>query len=235
MAYALVGSIGTVATGSNSLSPTYAQATSAGNLLIFILVTRDAQGVNSMTQSFVNAVNQLDATNALTAEIWYKANCAAGETAPVATITGGLTGAAGVLAEFSGGATSSPVDTFGGANSATSPDAVTATGTLVEIGELVISSSVYQSTKAETVTTANSYNNGATPTGNLNNDATSIALHYRFAYGITTGTAAQTNSTTNTSMNLNTITSSLATFKLVSVAVTPSLVLSTTVPTNRLM
>lgn len=208
MAYALVGSVGTVATGTTSASPTFAQATTAGNLLVAWVVYNGSTPITS-TQSWVFANSDSTA-----AQVWYKANCAAGETAPVFSRTG-VTFMAAALAEFSGGATSSPVDRKLASSSGTTPLSLTTLGADIAAGELVLGSQKDLLTKSGTVTTSHTYNNGATATANLNNDATSTADHYRFSYGITTGNSAADNiSMADNSMNLSGINGTIISFLL---------------------
>lgn len=125
-----------------------------------------------------------------------------------------------VLAEFSGGATSSPSDQIGANTGSASPIAATAGGVDAASGELLVSCGEWHLTKAGSVTTADTYNNGATPTSNLNNDAsTTVADHYRFAWGTTTGnSAADQDSQSNNSMNVSTGAVCVASFKLAAAA-----------------
>ncbi len=127
----------------------------------------------------------------------------------------------GALAEFSGVLTASPFDQFGNNSSGTSPATVTLGGTDAQAGQLIVSIQFWRNTKAVTDTTSDSYNNGATPTTNLNNDATSIANHYRFAWGTTTGnSSADTNTVTSGSMSLAEGAHFMVSFKIPTVSVT---------------
>ncbi len=229
MAYALVGTFGTVATGSTSCAPTFAQTTTANNLLVCWLA--GAAGNFTGLTGWTQAVTSGNSNGR--ADVWYKV-AAGSDSAPTATFTGG-TNCAGCLAEFSGGPTTSLVDTTAGGAVATSPLLLTTAGNLAANGELICSSDVVVATKAGTDTTTDTYNNGATPTTNRNNDATSIITHYRFAWGTaTTSGAAETNSITSASMNLSLIGGGLAAFNLPAAA-PASLVIPTTVPTYRNM
>ncbi len=161
---------------------------------------------------WLQAVVQTDSST-LWVAVWYKPNCVAGETAPV-FVAGNV-----MLAEFSGGATASPIDQTGTNHGTTTPVVVTAGGTDAASGELIIASSGSTFSKAGTTTTANSFNNGATATNLSNEDATSLMSHYRFSYGITTGNSgADTNSFSDTSMNLSLIEACVVSFKLAPVA-----------------
>lgn len=213
MAYALVGSLGTVV---NSGSPSYNAPTTAGNLLICWVI---CSGVTpSMDQSYSTAF-----ANTVLA-IFYKENCGASETAP--TVSGGPP-LFSMLGEFSGGATSSALDKVGAAvtTGATSPQTNTMPSADTALGQLVVGVGKIVSTKAETVTTAMTMNNGATVTSN-NLDATSTTNHYRLGYGITTGNAsADAVTTTTTSMNLSAINVLGASFKLAAGGDTPTQIL----------
>lgn len=216
MAYALVGSVGTVASGTNSASPTFAQATSVGHLLVAWVAGSQITVTSTQSWTFIAAA-------ATSAGIWYKANCAANETAPVFSGSGTMFAA---LAEFSGGATAAPEDQHGfnaGATGVT-PVSVANAAADVAAGELVVCTQWDTLSKAGTTTTSHTYNNGATATGNLNNDGTSSLNHYRFSFGITTGNAAADSvSLADSSKNLTTVTGRSASF-LLAAAATHSLV-----------
>ncbi len=207
MAPALVGSAGTVVSGSGTLSPLFAQATTAGNLLVAFC----ANGGSNFTTSATGWVNSGSHS---TADMWYRPNCGAGETAP--TFTHSVVVGSICLMEFSGVATASPLDRHGqGPGLATSPQVTTMPGADAAAGELVCSADAVTLTKAATHASSDTFNNGATPTTNLNNDASSIIGHYRFSWGVTTGnSAADTVSVASDSMNLSTIDNVLNTFKL---------------------
>ena len=207
MAIALVGSAGTVATGTNSVSPTFAQSTTAGNLLICWLATQNgAPGTPSGWTAAVGGTAQT--------EVYYKANCGAGETAP--TISDNVsTFMAAMLCEFSGAATTSPLDQKSTrATGTTSPQTATAAAVDAASGELVISVDLFIYSMAATKTTSDTYNH-ATPTTNRNNDATSTANHYRMAWGTTTTNAsADSNQVAFTTTNVSVVSCVVVTFKL---------------------
>lgn len=214
MAYALVGSVGTVATGAGfgSVSPAFAQATTAGNLLV-AWVAAVASGTISGTQNWVNPTGTVGSC------VMYKANCAANETPPtLSTTASGVVFAA--LAEFSGGATSLPPDQQALQSSTTiTPLVITAGGIDATPGELVLVLQIDKLTKAGTVTTSHTYNNGATANANLNNDASSTVDHYRFSWGTTTGNSAADNcSLADNSKNITNIKGALQSFKLAALA-----------------
>jgi hypothetical protein len=220
VAYSLVsaGAVSTSTTnGTASITPAFGQSTGSGNLLIgwafFMNAGAGGSGSSFSTSSSgwsLALTNEefISGTAAVEAAIFYKPNSSSGESAPTFTITGGVTLTSmligGALAEFSGGATSAPLDQTGHAQgAATSPFTAVAAAADKALGELLVSCGAWQLSKAGSVTTADTYNNGATPTTNNNNDATSTASHYRLAWGTTTGnSAADQDSQSNNSMNL---------------------------------
>lgn len=210
MAYALVGSVGTVATGAGSATPAFAQSTTAGNLLVAWVVNN---GGNSINAALPSGWSTASFFSIIGAYVCYKANCAAGESNPTFT-NGDVQFVAAAVAEFSGAATTSPVDKVGSVGSGASPRVAVNSAADAATGELFLSTGYWLLSKAGTHTTADTYNN-ATPTGNLQNDATSTATHYRFAYGITTSNAAaDQDSQTSNSMNVTGGFLSVASFKL---------------------
>lgn len=219
MAYALVGSLGAVAEGT-SPAAAFGQATTAGNLLI-AWIGNGAGNTVSESSGWTQATG---ITAAVRAQIWYKENCGASESAPSFSSTSSF---AVRLGEFSGGSTSSPPTdqarntVSGGA----SPITNTADAADVAAGELVIGTVGILLSKAGTDTTTVTFNNGATTLGQANNDATSTNVHYRFAYGITTGnSSADTVTGTDTSMNLSSMAVALTSFKLAAAGPAASLV-----------
>ena len=218
MAYAIVGSFGTVASGTNSVAPSFPQSTTAGNLLLGWVIGWGT----SLSVSFSDGNWTLGRSNSSTTfytAIWYRENCGAGESAPTITVSGG-TQANAAFAEFSGGATSSALDKTGQqTTSASSPLIVSSLTADTAAGQLYATAFGWLLSKAGTGTTADTYNNGATASGNANNDSTSTANHYRFAYGITTGNSSgDSNSETQSSMNITLGRGALASFKLFTAA-----------------
>jgi hypothetical protein len=230
MAYALVGSAGAFQNNvaSGSTVPLGHTAT-AGNLLV--LFYGGGNSINLAPTGYTKAVFQKDASG-VTTEIWWKI-AAGGETG----ISVGTVGAAtfwAVLCEFSGNASSSPVDKTGTGQTTTSPVTVNASGTDVAAAELLCSADMIWLSKAGTDTTSDSYNSGlATPINLGNNDSTSIVNHPRFAYAILSGNAQlNSNQAFSSSMNLTGILGCIASFKLASAgpgpkAITPAQISAT--------
>lgn len=210
MVAALVGSLGTVATGSGSASPAFAQSTTAGNLLIAWAAMPENLGQPSTPAGWSVAAYG----NNNTACLFYKANCSAGETAPTITSSGGAVYAA--LAEFSGCSYSSlPKDQTNVANNNVSPLALSMIAPDIAASELVVSCAADLLSKSGTATTSDTYASNATALNVGNNDATSTLAHYRLSYAITTNNSVADSIThTNSSMNLSMIDVSLVSFKL---------------------
>lgn len=190
---ALVGSAGTylrqTSGGSSPISPAFGQATTAGNLLVACISQRNgtpatvsgATGWQKGPSMYYTITNQIEVT------IWFKPNCAAGETAPTFNAPGGATYFSAQLIEFSGADLYAPLDksnavvstldtalTFGNL----APDAAS--------GDVVITA-VLHTGSSTTATFTDTYGSNATSI-NLGNDGNIVALqHSDFAYAITTG------------------------------------------------
>ncbi len=216
MAIALVGSLGAASAEASPSTPAFGQSTTAGNLLIAWVRARGAAGIGVTGTGWTIAAGV--AATPDTALVYYRANCGAGEAAP--TFTNDLNVAQ--LGEFSGADTTAPLENNSGANatSATSPVADSCASADTATGNLVVSAFAPLSSKAETITTAITFTGGIATTVNAaNNDATSVARHYRFAYGLTTtNTGADTASGSDTSMNITTLAIAIASFKVPTVA-----------------
>jgi hypothetical protein len=182
--------------GSGAAAPAFGQATGAGDLLVATVVATSGASGGNFTCSdgtWTRAVQDVGRTNVQSA-VFYKANCGAGETAPTFSYSNAATVQA-ALWEFSGVAVSAPLDKVGSANgsgtASTVPDVIaTTSGVDAASGELFVSVDAFSFSSGYVETSSDTYGNGATPTGNLNNDATGTQAHYRMAYGITTSNAA---------------------------------------------
>lgn len=218
MAIALVGSAGAVQSGASPLQGAFGQATTAGNLLV-AWVASSATQVTTVDQGWSIAIE--DNGNAWHSLIAYKANCGAAETAPTFTRSGSTLVVQ--CAEFSGADTTSPLDQTGkvGIPGASSPYTVTAGGADATSGSLVLATDSHLLSKSATCTSTDTLNNGATATGNANNDSTSTTQHYRFTYGITTGNSvADNDQVTNDSMSISALDSVIASFQVASATTT---------------
>lgn len=210
MSYALVGSAGTFVQGSSgTLSPAFGQTTTANHLLICWLATQ--QATNPSTPPTGWSLGESGQTGA-GAAIYYKI-AAGGDAAPTFTVT---TNTIVELAEFSGNATSSPVDQVGFSGSANATNTVTSAAADALTGELIIgvSTALYSTSTTRTVTSALGTVSATNTPGT--NSGVSTALFFNFVWGITTSNAAaDTNAcTVSTTSKLTENGGILASFKL---------------------
>lgn len=118
MAIARVGSAGALSTvTTNSLTPAFGQATTAGNLLIAVLGC-DGGGWQTSSSGWIFATNT---TAGWRSAVAYKPNCGSAETAPTFTNSVFSTTMEGALSEWSGAATTSPVDQINRTSQISSP------------------------------------------------------------------------------------------------------------------
>lgn len=112
MAIALVGSAGAISTvTTTTVTPVFAQATTAGNLLVCIAgyVTSTSGVLSTSSSGWQTAITNSSGTSGT--GIFYKPNCGASETAPTISSPGGtVTALYAELSEWSGVALSSPVE-----------------------------------------------------------------------------------------------------------------------------
>lgn len=161
MAIALVKA-GTVATGTTSLTPAFGQSTTAGNLLIC-----RASGYGSTTNEAITisgtgwtlATSGWGTGNEVSSAIFYRANCGTGETAPTLSLSSGAFLAAD-LTEWSGAATTSPLDKTSAGNSSNSLDIYNSAPDTNASDLSIYAVGVYQAT-AGTITVTDSWQ----PTG----------------------------------------------------------------------
>lgn len=209
--------------GTGPATPTNMPAGSTqGNLLVATCSAAVSNSGGTFTCSdgtWTRAVQEVGRNNVQTA-IFYKPNCDANETLPSFTYSNSSTHRV-VVWEFSGVVKVSPLDRTASANgvgTALVGPNITATtgGTDVANGELVISSDAFSLNSNYTHTSSDTYNNGATPTGNVNNDSTSQRTHYRFAYGFTTSHAAadSNNAQSDTAGTSSVASTCIASFKV---------------------
>lgn len=196
----------------------------AGNLLVVTcsasVSTANGTFAESSSLGYTKAVQDVAQSNVQTA-IFYKPNCGASETMPSFTYSLSSTHRV-MIWEFSGCIKATAVlDKTGanhGAGSGSLPFGFTATtgGTDARSGQLIVTSDAFSFGSNYVESSSDSYNNGATPSGNVNNDSASQRTHYRFAYGITTGNAsADTNTPSSNQVGVNSVGStSVATFKI---------------------
>ena len=159
MTFALRGTPGTLATGSGgSVAPTIG-ATAAQNLLICLIAMPGYTAAPTFTfpASWVRAGSAAVNASGACSEIWYLANCAASITSVSITYTGGTTATGFVLyawlAEYTGGATISPLDQTGTKTGTASPEAIAASGTTTSADDLAVtvSAGYYSSATKDTI------------------------------------------------------------------------------------
>ena len=218
MAYALVGTIG--ATGqtapSSGVTPPWGtgESRTAGNLLIcFIGVTGTA--TLPVTPSGWTIAKQIAGTSC-SATIYYKI-AAGSDTAPtIAAVVGGVI--AYQLAEFSGNATTSPLDQTGSATGTSSPITATQGAVDTAVGELLLTcGSDFRSTGRAPNDTWTS--NNATITQAGSNNGTTSTTHYSFGYSLATTSKASADTavmTLSVTTNITGLAVASATFKLAS-------------------
>ncbi len=197
------------AVGSGSLLTGFGSGTTAGNLLICLMTY---SGTATLTLTGTGWARVPASTNNDLIQIFYRPNCGASESPPTVGGTGGTVPASQLL-EFSGADTVTAIDRSAvSTKAATSPRTATNAGTDVTTGELIIGGLCWILSKAATHASTVPFNN-ATSNDTGNNDATSIANHYRFAYGISTANASADSSvTTSDSMNLSNGQAGIASF-----------------------
>lgn len=205
MAIALVGSTGSLTNAtSGTLSPSFGQATTAHNLLVAVVASIKTTGTTNTIDTpsgWTLAVSDTSKAEASVA-VFYKADCAAGETAPTWTVASGRTMYAR-LQEYSGADKIDPLDQTSTAAVTSSGTSMTLTPTMASAdlvsGDLVCSMLALWAASGRTVSTSHSFNNGATVVNGSNNDGTSTQTHQRIAFGITTGNSTADSDTISVS------------------------------------
>jgi hypothetical protein len=195
MAIALV-SAGTPAL---TAGPAFGQATASGNLLTGWLYSNNSSATFNDTlvgTGWTLAVSGGQAFN--WASLWYKANCGASETAPTVTTGGSVYYAR--LAEYSGAATTSPVDSSGG-NGGTggSTEAATNAASDAAAGSLILFCGGWNGGNTGgtiSVTMADSSGSSVTPTTASATNGTGFYLGA--AYGVAGSTGASKDTATGT-------------------------------------
>jgi hypothetical protein len=216
MAFALVGTIGVASQGAVTSAVTPAWGTSenrtAGNLLICFVavtgVTTQAVTPSGWTQGPSQGANSCSTT------IFYKIAAGADAAPTIAAITSGIIAAQ--LAEFSGNATSSPIDQNSSGGSTSSPVTVNLVTPDVASGELLVMAGADFRSAARTPTDSLTSNN-ATITAAGNNNGVSSANHYSFGYSLATTSNASGDTAVMTCSVTTSITGlaiSAASFKL---------------------
>lgn len=199
MGYALV-SAGAVA---SSLSPSFGASTAAGNLLVAWLYANSGAATDPFTVSGVTGWAEVGAENgpygSMWTGLWYKADCGSGETAPSFAATGSPTVTFAMLAEFSGGATSSPLDQSGVVNSGSgtvNPACGAADG---QGGDLIVACLGWNGGASTTISNSMTDGTGASVTVTAYSNGTSNSGQvYDFAWGVAGGHGASADTATGT-------------------------------------
>lgn len=215
MAYALVGTIGTVSAGASGAAVTPAYGTgesrTANNLLVCWVAGSGGTVVPATPAGWSSAASLNG--NSLSGAVFYKV-AAGADAAPTIALSAGVVWSAR-LGEFSGGATATPLDKTGTLTSGTGTLTLTASGIDTAIGELVVYAAA-AGLNGGTQTMASSGNNW-TPT-DVNNNATATANHYLFGYGVTTVATVADKNTLTFNATADNATGALASFKLAAAA-----------------
>ena len=230
MGYALVGSRGAVSRGTagSAVTPAWgaSESRTANNLLVCQVAVEGSATLPAQPTGWSTAIQR--AGTSCSASIFYKV-AAGGDAAPtIAAITSGVIEAQ--LDEWSGGATSGPLNQTGSASGTSSPEVCACTAADIAAGQLVIGAYALLYSTAATKTFTNTVNNGMTAT--VQNDATTSTVdHYNFWDGITTGNSvADQDSLAFTTTKISGVASVIASFKLAPtpVTVTPGVLNLTT-------
>jgi hypothetical protein len=177
----------------SGLSPAFGQPTTAGDLLVAWLISSDSSATDpfSTISPGWSAAFAAGSSSQWTS-VWYKPDCAAGETAPVFTSANGGPSLISMLGEFSGAALSSPVDSSG---TSASPAAACAAPDSAG-GDLIIFSVCWNSGNGGgTITTTMTDSAGSAVTPGAAAGVAGTWIYYGFAWGIAgaaTGTGKDT-------------------------------------------
>jgi len=179
---------GTVAKSATAtVVPSFPTASTAGTLLMATLASQK-NGTFTGPSGWVRAV-RIGQTNA-DAEIWYYANNPGGITS-ASFADSGATSTAGQLSEWSGVATSSPLDKTGSTTVTLGNGATAATSAATTVaGELAVTAAAEYITPASTATYAPG--TGWTNLGNSGATASSYQYTADDATGVATGTVTET-------------------------------------------
>lgn len=191
MAIALVGSPGAISeVTAATVSPSFGQATTAGNMLVAVVGANvSADNITTTASGWSRAEGF--GTIAPSVALWYKANCGAGETAPTFT-SSGATAMGAVLAEFSGVKTSSPVDQVGNAQGVAASSiaaSVSCSGADTNTSDLAIAGYFMDGSKSQTIAeSAQSWTPASGSSGTIGDDTgTKQTFHLRASYYLLNG------------------------------------------------
>lgn len=204
MAIALVQASSTVATGTSTVSPTLPAASTAGTLLVAHLNVSNFN-ITSKPTGWVEV--PLTGSTARSRLLYYPNNPGGLSSF---TFGGGTFTLQGVVTEWSGVATTSPLDTYGETLGTASPITITTTGNVATASSLGVGSIIDNESKASTTT----FTAGTGWTNQIDNSASSVAIHLMATYKLSIGSGATlSESPTNSSMNINNFQGVIAVFK----------------------
>jgi hypothetical protein len=215
MSVALVA-LGAVDTA--NLSPSFGQATTAHNFLVAWLASNDSGATDpfSTTSSGWNRA-ATGGTSFQWDSIWYKADCAASETAPVFSDAGGASVEISMLGEFSGVTTSSPLDSSGSSSTGDSTQTSTNAAPDAAAGDLIIFNAFWNSgNTGGTISNTMADSGGNTVTPNATNGVFNTTVYYDFVWGVAGATGANKDTATGTLSVFSNGGSSIASFKAAS-------------------
>lgn len=198
--YALV-KLGAVA---SSLSPSFGQATTAADLLVAWLFTNDGAATDPFGTSSPGWAQATPGGGGAFewVSVWYKPDCAAGETAPVFTDTGGGSGPLSMLGEFSGGALTSPLDSYGTSTGSSSVQTVANAASDAAGGDLIIYCAVWNGgNTGGAITNSMTDSGGHAVTVNATDNSGAgggVTVFYDFCWGIAGATGASKDTATGT-------------------------------------
>lgn len=187
MAIALVGTVGTPSQGAAGAAVTPGWGTgesrTANNLLILWV---DVTGTATLpTTPSGWSIGAQRAGTSCSATVYYKVAAGTDSAPTVAAITSGVIAAQ--LAEFSGAASTTPLDQSGVNSGTTSPITATYAGADAASGELLVSAGADFRSVARTPSDTHTSNHVTTMTGGTgySNNGTSSVNHYSNAWGLT--------------------------------------------------
>ena len=212
MAIALVGSSGSidyVSGGTTTVQPSFGQSTTAGNLLVLWFCTHTSGNFSSLTGAGWTQAVQVGGYF----YIYYKPNCGAGETAPTINITE-WDGTWAMLAEFSGVATSSPLDSTGTGSGGYSTQTVSNGAPDTTAGDLIVAGTYWNgSNTGGTVSNAMTGPSGGAVTATAYNSNDTFGDYFNAAWGVAASSGSTPDSATATLSVFSAGTCAIASFK----------------------
>ena len=213
MAYALVGTAGALATGSGAniaITPSWgaSENRTAGNLLLCGVVGYGTTTTPS-TPAGWSLAKTLGAGGSAT--IFYRIATGLDAAPTIAALAS--TTWIGAIAEFSGNATSSPLDQSGSKNGSSGTQTAVNAAADALAGELFFYAVRFVTSSSAARTITNTLNNGMS-NNDVNNNATSTTRHASIGWAITTGNSAADQDAASLSSTYTNMTMVVASFLL---------------------